>query len=111
MDTTLAAASLPNRQGQAGRPLVAVAAFLVIGLALGERFSYFPALVFGSLVIILLVRQWAQTSSMPFSLILLPLLFGLLYYQIAIRYRVASDLSPYLDQDRLTFEGQLEDPV
>ncbi len=101
----------PDRGTALNRPLVAVAAFLVIGLVLGERFSYFPVLVFGSLVIILLVWRWAQTSSMPFGLILLPLLFGLLYYQIAVRYRAASELSSYLDQDLLTFEGQLEDPV
>lgn len=101
----------PDRCAALKRPLVAVAACLVIGLALGERFSYFPVLVFSSLVIILLVWRWSQTSSTPFGLILLPLLFGLLYYQIAIRYRAATDLSPYLDQDLLTFEGQLEDPV
>ncbi|HXC62622.1 MAG TPA: DNA internalization-related competence protein ComEC/Rec2, partial [Nitrospiria bacterium] len=97
--------------GQAGRPLVAVAAFLVIGLVLGERFSYFPLLVFGSLVMGLLLWRWAQASSVPLGLILLPLLFGLFYYQLAVRYRAASDLSPYLDQNLMTFEGQLADPV
>jgi len=100
----------PDRGAAPQSRLVAVAAFLLTGLVLGERFTYFPLLVLGLLTVILLVRRWIPDSSTPIAIILFPLLLGLFYYQIASRNRV-SDLSPYLDQGLLTFEGRIEDPV
>jgi competence protein ComEC len=104
-----AAITLPAKQ--AGSPLATAALFLVIGLVLGERFTYFPVLIFASSVMILLVRRRLPTSSVPVGFVLTALLFGLLYYQVVTRYLAVSGLSPYLDKTVVTFEGQLEDPV
>jgi competence protein ComEC len=93
------------------KPLVMVASLLVIGLVLGERFFYFPLSVLGLLVVSLSVWRWFRVSSIPRGLILIPLLFGLVYYQVVVRYDSASDLSAYFDQDGTIFEGRLEDPV
>src|SRR6185436_8755599 len=92
-------------------PLVAIAAFLVVGLVLGERFSYFPVLVLASLAAGLFLWRRAGVSSVSPGLVFLPLVCGLLYYQIAVRHPAQSDLFPYLDGDLVTFEGRLEDPV
>ena len=95
----------------AGSQLATAALFLVAGLVLGERFTYFPVLIFALSVLVLLVCRRTSMSSAPVGFILGALLCGLFYYQIVSRHDAISDLSPYVDKDLVTFEGQLEDPV